>query len=1108
MTVPSVVDLVRRVDTMTADQRAAFLEMVAERGGEFGVHPLAPAQRGLWFLAQMYPESPAYTVPYLFTVSGPIDVPALRRAFRQVAERHEALRTVFPTLGGVPWQVVQELDRDVLTVEEAVVASEDRASYLTERAAAEAAQPFDLLSGPLWRAQLVRFEPEEAALLVTLHHIVCDGWSVGVIFTELAQSYAAAVRGVTAELPSVAMRYGDFARDQAAPQLTPRWQQLVRFWTDHLEGAPPVLELPTDSPRPATPDPRGALFTFNWPDELLSEVTSFAEELGVTPFVVLYAALCALLHRYAGDDVVVGAALANRTRAEAENAVGMFVNILPLRSQADRETTFRSLVGQARHIVTAAYRHQEMPFEALVDAMQLPRDVAHHPFFQVLIGVEHTGSQQLLLPDVTVQRQSTHGGVAKFDLTISVEIGERTIGGWIEYRCSLLSGQTIERMAEHLRNVLSAGLWAPDRPLWSLPMLTAADEQAVAHQRHLTGPVPADDRLPYELFEAQADRTPDAIAVEMNDVRLTYRQLDDAANELADRLRAVGAGPERLVAILLERSVDFAVAALAAWKTGAGYLPLDATLPERRVHLLVTDAAPLVVVTRGGLRAMLPQTAGVLDLDAALPSARPISPVRRPRTAGPGNTAYVIYTSGSTGRPKGVVVSHGSLTALCASMNPVLGLGPQDRVLQFASIGFDAAVAELVTALTTGARLVFTARSGLQPGPDLESTMRDLRITMVILAPSTVALMRPDRLPDLRLLLIGTELVPPQLIADWAPGRTVFNAYGPTEATVITTLAHCSGLDPVAPIGLPLAGVDAYVLDEYLNPVPRGVRGELYLGGALLARGYLDRPGLTAERFVPDRFSGVAGSRLYRTGDIVRHRQDGQLECFGRADGQVKIRGFRVEFGEIQHAVAAQPGVQTCVVLARRAEAGDLRLVAFVKAYDVQALDLTRLRRALRDLLPEYMVPAHLVQLPEIPQNRNGKVDLRALAEIDVESTDHRSTHAAPPTNDLERVILQVWVEVLATAAVGIDDNFFDVGGNSLLITKVRAALEIRLGRSLATLTLFQFPTVRQLAHHLSAPEPDPTPAAAGREVRASRRTMLDERSRRRTANVSGERHG
>jgi amino acid adenylation domain-containing protein len=1092
-------DVLRRLRALDPDDRAAVLAELATRGEEFGVHPVSSGQRRLWLLDQLHPGHPVYSVPYAFRMRGDLSPEALGTALRVVGERHEALRTVFMDIDGEPRQVVVPDVPFGLVVTELPTVKANRDAVAAEQADIEARVPFDLSEGPLLRTRLVRFAADDALLLVTLHHIVCDGWSTKLFFDELRRAYQSLVDGARPDLGPPALQYVDYTRWQAEWSAGPASTGLVDYWTGHLAGVPPVLEMPTDHPRPVQMAMRGSVVRFTWPYSL----DEFCRTEQVTPFMVLLAVWNVLLYRYSGqDDLVVGTAVANRNRVELDSAVGFYVNTLALRTRIDPHAGFRALLRQVYDMTLDAQAHQDLPFDVVVDALRLPRSAAHHPLFQTLVVMQDSEQDILTLPELDVQRVPSHTHTTKWDLHLALTSVEGEISGSLEYDTELYDEDTARRMLGHLRTLLDGALSDHERPVGLLPILTAGERAQVLREwnpptePHLAG------RLVHELVEATADRTPDAVALVYRDQRLTYAQLDEHANRIAHHLRALGADREILVGICLPRGLDLVVAMQGVLKSGAAYVPLDPEYPADRLAYMLHDSGVHLVITVSDLAGRLPRDTPVVLLDAGAEkiAARPAD---RPHRIGKADDlAYVIYTSGSTGRPKGAMIPHRAVCNLADEQVRIVGTTPADRVLQFASFCFDASVLEIMLGLHSGAAVVLADRYDLQPGPDLARTIREQGATTTFLPPTVLRLMDPADVPGLTTLTVGGEACPDEFAAVWAPGRHFRNIYGPTETTIWVTSARGDGTDSPLPIGSPIEGVQCYVLDGNLEPVPVGVPGELCIGGAGVCRGYLGRPELTAERFVPDPFGGRPGARLYRSGDLVRLRTDGALEFLRRIDDQVKVRGYRIELGEVQAALGGHESVRAAVVTTREDVPGDVRLVAYVVAETGHTVDAMVLRTSLRRGLPEYMVPSAFVSVPTIPRTPNGKLDYRALPTPESAATPRPVRTAG---TDLERRIAGVWRDVLRVDHIGADDNFFDLGGNSLLLAKARSGLAETLDREVAVVTLFTFPTVRALASHFEADKDSTAATAPGRDLAGGRRALLGRSARRTGAKTGGD---
>ncbi|MFI8858083.1 non-ribosomal peptide synthase/polyketide synthase [Streptomyces prasinus] len=1018
--------------------------------------PMSYAQQRLWFLEEFAPGSGEYTTALALRLRGRTDVPALTAALRALVERHEALRTTFDTVDGHGVQHVHPAPEVPLTLHDLSAAAEtERAARLEELLEAERARTFDLRRGPLLHAGLVRLSDEEHVLTLTLHHIVTDGWSTGVLTGDLAHFYRIQLGAEEGALPPLPVQYADYAHWQRGSGTDDH----LAYWKEHLAGAE-TLDLPTDRPRPPVRTHDGATVRLVLPRGTARRLVQVGRDRQSTLFTTLVAAAQTYLARLTGGrDITVGTVTSGRDRPETQNLVGFFVNTLALRSRVAPDRPFPEFLTEVRETVLDAFAHQEAPFERVVDEVQPVRDTSRTPLFQVMVVLQNAPAAHLDLPGVEVTDVDTDLRHAAFDLTL--EFAETPAGelhGLLTYNTDLFDRATAERMADQLGTLLTAVADDPERPVGALPLATDETLKAVLDQGRPTArPVPA-ATLP-ELFERQAARTPDAVALSDADGReLTYAQVERAANRLAHRLIARGVGPERVVALALPRGAETAVAQLAVAKAGGAFLPVDPDYPEQRREFMLRDA---------DARLVLDDPAAVRDADG--PDTAPTDADRTaPLTLD--HPAYVIHTSGSTGTPKGVAVTHRGLAAFTAAAADRYDAGPGDRVLQFASPSFDASVLELCTSLLTGATLV-TGEEGPLVGERLAEALAERRISHTLIPPAALATVDPrtaDALPHLRTLIVGAEACPAHLVERWAPGRNMINSYGPTEATVVATwtgpLAPGTGAPP---IGRPAGATRVHVLDAALRPVPPGVTGDLYVAGPGLARGYLNRPGLTASRFLADPF-GPPGTRMYRTGDLARWDASGDLRFAGRADDQVKLRGFRIEPGEIESALRRSPRVRDAVVTVRGGAAdpdgrSGGRLVAYVVPADgaTEHLPVPELRDHLAGLLPPHMVPSAFVPLERLPLTPNGKTDRGALPEPGP-AHSAAGPHTAPRT-DTERRIARIWADVLGVADVGAHDNFFHLGGDSILSMQVVSRLR-RDGLHLATRDLFTHQTVAELA--------------------------------------------
>jgi len=1110
-------DTQARLARLSSEKRALILAALREKAAQAEQASTIPrrttdaptalsfAQQRLWFADQVETSGSSYNVATGLHIQGQLNVAALEKSLNEIVRRHEALRTTFPTVDGDPVQVVNPaytLDLPVVDLETLPV--DERESTARRLASAEAQRRFDLATGPLIAACLFRLAADEHLFALTVHHIVSDGWSLGVLFQELATLYRAAVRGTASPLPELPIQYGDFAAWQRQWLQGPVLDDQRAYWQQTLAGAPTTIELPTDRPRPPIQTFAGSVTTFDLPPALSARLEALSRHHDVTLFMTLLAAFQTLLLRYTGqDELIVGSPIANRTRPETEKLIGFFVNTLVLRGDLSGNPTFRELLWRAREATLGAYAHQDLPFERLVEALQRERDLSRHPLFQVMFALQNAPMEPPRLSNLAVRVVDLETVTSPFDLTLLLEESTGGLKGLLEYNTDLFDAKTIARLIGHFETLLAGIVADPDCRLSDLPLLTPAERHQLADWNVTTTPYPA-GRCLHELVEAQVERTPDAVAVQFGDAELSYRELNARANQLAHYLRRLGVGPEVRVGICVERSLEQMIGLLGVLKAGGAYLPLDPTYPAERLAYMLEDAGTPVVLTQQHLRSVLPtHAARVLCLDTEWDLVRPASTANPGLVTVPESAAYVIYTSGSTGRPKGVIVPHRGLVNHSAAIGRLYELVPGDRVLQFASMSFDVMGEEVYPTWASGATLVLRPDDvATSFGRLLELVERERLTVLNLPIPYwhewVAELARSgDALPtSLRLVVSGSEKALAERLTLWqrAVGDRVrwLNAYGPTEATITTTTYEPRGPEAgtSVPIGRPIGNSQAYLLDAHLRPVPVGVPGELYIGGINVARGYLGRPDLTAERFIPDPFSPTLGSRLYRTGDRARFLPSGAIEFLGRFDFQVKLRGFRIELGEIEAALAAHPAVRDSVIVVHESGSAGPRLVAYVVA-DAFGVDLDRLRGHLEECLPAYMVPTAFVILETLPLSPNGKLDRRALPAPDTAPTASGATFIAPQTAT-ERAIASIWQEVLGEPRVGLHDNFFDLGGHSLLLARVHAELRRQLGTSLTLIDLFKHPTVSALARALIVPQPTATPTQQVQDRASNRRDLLE----------------
>jgi amino acid adenylation domain-containing protein len=1029
--------------------------------------PLSFAQQRLWFLSQLEPSSSFYNIAEGVRLSGALELWALRQSFSEIVSRHEALRTTFGVSDGEPVQVIHEATEFRLPLIDLGQLEESEREAEVERVArAEAREPFDLEIGPLLRVRVLRLGAAEHVVLLTMHHIISDGWSMGVLIKEIASLYTAIVSGTepAAVLAPLPVQYADYAVWQRELSEVVLERQLS-YWKEQLQGAAPVLELPTDKPRPAVQNFKGARERFEISTSLSAALKELSRGEGVTLFMTMLSAFQVLLWRYSGQaDLSIGTPVAGRTQVETEGLIGFFVNTLVLRTEVRGAESFGELLKRVREVALGGYSHQEVPFEKLVEELQPERELSRSPLFQVMFVLQNMPGVELALSGLELSAMGVAGRTAKFDLTLTVVEHGGGLSGAIEYNSELFEAETIRRMGEHYRLLLATAVTEPEQRIGRMAMLAEAERRQLLEEWNATAVrYEGKDLCLHELVEAQVARTPEAIAVVYEQEQLSYRELNERANQLAHYLQREGVGAESLVGILMKRSVELVVALLAVLKAGAAYVPLDPAYPRERLRFMIEDAGVELVLTQESLQGRLVEQRGlrIVQLDreweqiASESSAVVISAVDAD------NLAYVIYTSGSTGTPKGVAIQHRNTVTFLHWALQHFSPEQLSGVLASTSICFDISIFEIFAPLSCGGKIVLCDNALLLPA--LPSANQ---VTLINTVPSAMAeLVRLGGIPSsVRTVNLAGEALKQSLVQEvYKQGHItqVFNLYGPSEDTTYSTYALVRGEERVT-IGRPIANTQVYLLDGELQPVARGVAGELYLGGAGLARGYLHRPELTAERFIPDPFSGAAGRRLYRTGDLARYLPDGNLEYLGRADTQVKLRGYRIELGEIEAVLGSQPGVREAAVIIREGPEGDKRLVAYVVSEGGQQ-NVEDLRQALKEKLPDYMVPAAFVFLTSLPLTPNGKLDRRALPAPEPGSLAASAEFAAPRTVS-EQVLATVWSELLGHEQVGLEDDFFALGGHSLLATQVVARVRTLLGVELPLRSLFGRMSLRELA--------------------------------------------
>jgi len=1028
--------------------------------------PASFAQQRLWFLDRMNPGHAVYQLPSALRLTGGLDIPALEKSLTEIARRHESLRTKFLVVDGDPMQVIAAPQMISLPVTDlSDLGPTQREVRAQQLAGVEAQQPFDLTDGTLWRASLLKLADEEHVFLFTMHHIITDGWSMGLLFKELSILYQAYTNNQESPLEDLPLQYSDYAVWQRDLLQNEALQEQLSYWKKQLQNAPPALELPADKPRPTVQTYNAASESFSLTPALSHELKSLSRREGTTLFMTLLAAFQTLLSRYAGrDDILVATPSAGREQIETQSLIGLFVNTLVLRTTVAESFTFVELLQSVKDAVLGAHAHQDLPFEKLIEELDPERNLSYHPLSQALFQLHPAAHDGLKLEGLQCSRFTREPAVvANFDLVLSMS-ETSPLSGVLNYNSDLFEAETIKRMVEHVERLLDAVVANPQQQIGALSLLTEAESRQLLKDWNDTATSYQRDKCIHELFEMHAAQTPLATALVREEERLTYQELNERANQLAHYLREQGVGPEILVGLCLERSIEMVIAVLGVLKAGGAYVPLDPAYPQERLEFMLTESRVSVLLTQESLPKFPATEARVICLNSHQEQFAERSKENCVSGVQSENLAYVIYTSGSTGKPKGVAVAHQGLCNLCVAQVQQFELEASDRVLQFASLSFDASIFEIVMALCSGAALYLPPRHALPMGEALLDLLRDEEITITVLPPSVVMSLPAESLPKLRTMLVAGEICPAELVERWGAEREFFNLYGPTETTVWATGARCEPRSGKPSIGTPIANARIYVLDHKQRPVLMGVRGEIYIGGAGIARGYLNQFALTAERFVPDPWSDEQGQRLYRTGDLARWHSSGELEYLGRCDQQVKVRGFRIELGEVKATLEQHESVREAVVLVPESANGNEQIVAYV-VLDEPETTGEELRVWLRDRLPDYMVPAFFVRIDEIPLTPNGKIDRRVLPQPQRDQIETKRYIA--PRNESEQALAAIWAKLLKVDKVGINDNFFALGGHSLLAARLVTQIREECMVQMPLRSVFEAPTVALLARKL-----------------------------------------
>jgi amino acid adenylation domain-containing protein len=1085
--------------TALESRKPDLLALLASRAGpaiprvdRSGPMPLTPAQARLWFLTRLDPRSSAaYHIVVVVRIRGPLSPAALERAVNALAVRHESLRTAFAASaeGGVQ-QVADRATVPFAHLDLGTMPAPRREEELAAWLGRDGAEPFDLARPPLARAALFQMEADEAVFVLTLHHLISDGWSSGVIIRDLGALYEAETGGAASSLPEMPVQYGDYVAWQALRLASPETEGSVAYWVDALRGAP-VLNLPSDRPRPAAMTFRGRTLSHTLPSTQAADLRALARREGCTLFQVLLAGFCALLHRYSGqEDMTVGTSIANRDDPALEPLIGLLTNTLALRIRCPGRADFRSFLADVRAAAEQAYRHAETPLDRVIEALQPERTLSQNPVFQVCFSLLQAHRDTLRVAGLELDRLDPPSETARFDLTVTAEDTRAGLLLLFEYGTDLFDAATIERMASHYGRLLESAAAAPEAAVGRLAMLSPPERETLLRGWNASATPYPRERCVHELFEECAAAAPRSPAVVAGDRTLTYGELDALATRLAGRLRSEGVGPDCAVAVCAERTLEMVVALVAVLKAGGCYLPFDPGDPPDRLGYLFASAGVKRMLAPAEAGSRLPALEGIAWLPVDLANlAAPASAPAPASGANPDNLAYITFTSGSTGRPKGICIPHRGVVRLVRNTN-YLAYGPDLRILELAPVSFDASTFELWGALCNGGVLV-VFRAGPPTIRDLADAIQSQRITSLYLTSALFNLMmeeRPEAFAGVRHLLLGGDALSPRHVSGVLaahPGLTVINGYGPTEATTFASCGILHRPDEVGAsvtIGPPMSNTTVYILDPWLEPVPVGVPGDLYLGGDGNARGYLGLPDLTAESFVPNPHPQRPGERIYRTGDLARWRPDGTGEFLGRRDFQVKIRGFRVEPEEIETVLARHPAVRKAIVLVR-IEGQSKSLVACIQPRPgAEFPGADALKAHLRARLPEFMVPAAFVPVADFPLTAHNKVDRAALGRTAAGSLPAAPAYS-PPSGPVAELLSSLWSDVLAKPKVGGTDNFFDRGGHSLLATRLIWRMSEAFRCDLPLRLVFETPTLEALAAAVSAQ----VNSAAGQPGRAER---------------------
>ncbi len=1050
--------------------------------------PLSFAQQRLWFIDQLNPQSALYNIPLALKLKGTLNLKALQRALNNLIKRHEVLRTSIKIHEGKPYQEIRStLKINLSIIDLSFLKGKEQEEKAKEHIQKEILKSFNLENDPLIRANLIKLAKKEHIFLLTLHHSIADGWSMSILGKELSEVYNAELKGFLLHLLSLPVQYADFTlwQREYLKETGTVYQEQISYWTEQLKGAHTLLELPTDHMRPAIQSYQGKQKSFKFSSSLIQKLKTLSEDQHTTLFMTLLSTFYVFLYRYSGEeDIIIGSPIANRNREEIEHLIGFFVNTLALRTTLSPQASFKEFLAQVKEKTLSAYDHQDLPFEKLIDVLRIERSLSHEPLFQVMFTLQNAERTiELNLDGVTNEEVSFDYSIAKFDLALNLMETQEGLQGSFEYAIDLFKGSTVERMIKHYKRLLEDIVAHPDKEICQLEMLTKQEKKKILIEWNRTQKEYFQNKLIHQFFEEQVERVPNNIAVVYEGQELTYQELNERANQLAHCLRALDIGPDVFVPISLERSLEMVIGLLGILKAGGAYVPLDPSYPQNRLNFMLEDTKAPILLTQSSLKTVFKDYQGtilLLDEDWKQINHNPTS--NPPIINSPHHLVYLIYTSGSTGKPKGVMIEQKNLTNYCRWAIDYYGITKNDKILQNASLSFDLSIEEIFLALLTGAKLVLPTLDNYKDQSSFVSLLNKEEITVIDMVPSAIQTFlgqnKNNALSSLRLIISGGAEISPSIknnVVKYIKDIDLHNSYGPTETTICTTVFHCTHNASCEriPIGKPIWNASLYIFDPYLNPVPIGIAGELYIGGDGLARGYLNQEKLTAEKFIPNPFQTAKerrkskNTRLYKTGDLARYLPDGNIEFIGRIDHQVKIRGYRIELGEVEFALLQHPQVKDSIVIAREDIPGDRRLVAYL-VLQRESLTITELRSYLKERLPEHMIPSTFVTLKTFPLTVNGKVNRQALPspEYQINSKDY-----VAPRTKAEKILCKIWQDLLKIKQIGIHDNFFELGGHSLLAAQLTFKIKEKLNLSVPLREFFNQLTIERLASFIEKNE-------------------------------------